>query len=122
GKEPARSRPSPNHGPRGSAQIGERRLGEPVGGRLPPRAPLLESVQSESGEDSRQPRAEVVDARCVRTAEAQPRFLNCVVGFSGGAEHPAGDGGQACTLFLKALAQKLALGLVTFSPSGRSWQ
>ena len=92
------------------AQVGERRLDGPVGGRLPPRAPLLESVQTNSGEDSRQSGAEVGDARCVRTAEAQPRFLNCVVGFSGGAEHPACDGRQACTLFRKALGQSLAFG------------
>jgi len=49
-----------------------------------------EHVERHARDNRRQPAAEIVDLAFVRAAQADPRFLEGVVGLAGGAQHPVG--------------------------------
>ena len=59
-------------------------------GLLTPRVARTQHVQAHPGDDRGQPAAEVIDAAGVRPAQAQPGFLDGVVGLGERAEHPVG--------------------------------
>jgi hypothetical protein len=59
--------------------------------------------------DRRQPPAQVLDAARVGTTEAQPGFLDGVVGLARRAEHPPGMRPQASPIGLESSRQPLAV-------------
>src|SRR5262245_61027004 len=69
-----------------------------------------------------QPAREVGDRLRVRAAQAQPGFLNRVVGVADRAEHAVGDRAQTRAMALELLGQKVALAhsLTAFSRWGSS--
>ena len=78
-------------------------------GLLAPRVARAQQVKAHPRDDRRQPSAQVLDAARIGAAEAQPGFLNGVVGLDPRAEHPVGHRPQMGPVLLEPFRQPIAL-------------
>jgi hypothetical protein len=67
--------------------------------------PRPEHVQTHTRNDGRQPPSEVIDVADIGPAQAQPRFLNRIIGFDGRAEDSKGYRAKMAACFLKLVCQ-----------------
>ena len=74
-------------------------------------------VEADACNNSRKPAAEVIDAVRAGAAQAQPGFLDGVVGIAQRAEHPVGHTAQMSAVFLEPLRQKVVLVHRSHSPA-----
>src|SRR2546422_11647365 len=80
--------------------------GQPL---LAPRFARAQHIEADSRDDCCQPSCQVIDSAYVGAVEAQPSFLNCVVGFVQRAEHSIGYCLQMAPTGLESLNQYLVL-------------
>ena len=78
--------------------------------RLAPRPARSQHVEADATDDRRQPGAQVLDLGRVGAAQADPGFLDGVVGLAHGAEHPEGDAAQVGAVGLEALGEPVLVG------------
>jgi hypothetical protein len=86
---------------------------------LAPRAPGAKHVETDPGDDGRQPTAEVVDVVGVGAVEADPRLLHRVVGLGLGTKHPVRHRAQVRPVGLEPLYESVVVH-VTFLRRGPS--
>ena len=78
-------------------------------GFLSPDIARAEHVEANTGDDRRQPSAEILDLVHLGPAHPHPGVLDCIVGFGERAQHPIGDRPQVGPLLLEALRQPVLL-------------
>ena len=79
-----------------------------VEGVFTARPARAQHVEADPGHDGGEPGAQVVDVVRVGSAEAEPRFLDRVVGFGARAEHPVRHRAQAGPVLLEAISHSFS--------------
>ncbi len=90
---------------RGIGRVGRRRGGRGFEGLLAAGLAGAQHIKADARYDGCKPGAEILDAFGAGTAEAEPGFLDSVVGFSQRARHAVGDGAQMAAVFFEAVSQ-----------------
>jgi hypothetical protein len=62
-------------------------------------------IETDAGDDGGQPSTEIGDGSGIGTAEAEPRFLNGVIGLAKRSEHAVGDGSEVIAILFKSFGQ-----------------
>ena len=73
---------------------------------LAPHLPGPELVETDSGDDGREPGRAVFDDRSIGAHQPEPRFLNRVLGLACGPQHPVGDRSQVRLATVELLPQR----------------
>lgn len=76
-----------------------------------------EHIEADAGDDGGQPAGEIVDAAGVHPGEAEPRFLDGVIGLAGGPEQPERDLVKVGAMRFEAAGKNFTVHL-SHSPAG----
>ena len=68
-----------------------------------------EHIQTDAGDDRRQPSTKVLDVARLGPTDSNPGILDRVVSLGERAQHPIGDGSKLCPLLFEALCQPVVL-------------